>query len=387
MKKIGIITTSCVKSGTYGCNYGAALQGYALVRQLRDLGYDAYDINYLSEFEYRPQQYNPVVRTLRRVKMLFSLQLVKGKIEQFLDRKNLKINNEKFMKFVEKNRLTYNNGQFYTLSELKDISKDFYAFITGSDVVWNPYLRKNQNDPGYFLDFTTGATKRISYAASFGVTTLPETSKKTLKALLSKFDAISIREQSGAKLIKDETGMDVPVVLDPTLLLAPEKYLDIEKTLSDLPQEYIAVYKFGDIPHTEEKIKEISQKLNLPVVYIPSGKTKDYDVRYDVGPCEFVYIIKHAKLVISDSFHCSVFCLINHTDFLTFYRTLPDGGKDLNARMVDLLETVHLSERLVKPGEEIAYDKLFATDFSESDLIIRKLREKSLQYLKNALED
>lgn len=386
MNKIGIITSSCAKSGTYGCNYGAALQGYALVRQLRDWGYDAYDVNYLSSLEYRPQQYNLVLRTLRRLKLLFSINLVKGKIREFINSKNIKINQEKFVDFVRENNLTYQNGQFYTLDELKKISQDFYAFITGSDVVWNPYLHKNQNDPGYFLDFTTEATKRIAYAASFGVTALPEASQRTLKTYLSKFDAISIREQSGANLIKAQTGIDVPVVLDPTLLLEPEKYRDIEKEVPNLPKEYIAVYKFGDIPHTEEKIKEISQKLKLPVVYIPSGQTKIYNVRYDVGPGEFIYIIQHAKLVISDSFHCSVFCLLNHTNFLTFYRTLPAAGKDLNSRMIDLLKMVHMSDRLVKPNEEIAYDTLFTMDFSKSDMTICKLREQSLKYLMNALE-
>ncbi len=385
MKKIGIITTSCGKSGTYGCNYGAALQGYALVRQLRDMGYDAYDFNYLSDYEYRPQQYGVVKRTVKRMKVLFQPGQIRGKLEQIRNRDNNKKNFLAFEKFVKENKLTYENGRFYSLQELRSESKTCHAFITGSDVVWNPYLHRDVNDPGYFLDFAEPYVKRISYAASFGVTVLPDESKKTLKAFLDKFDAIGVREKSGADLIKKETGLEVPVVLDPTLLLQPEKYNDIERTVTDLPKKYIAVYKFGNISHTEDKIKELSKKLGLPVVYIPSGRTSEYDVRYDVGPGEFIHIIKKAELVLSDSFHCTVFCLIGHTPFLTFYRTVPLHGKDLNSRMTDLLAMVGLPKRMVKPGKEIDYSNLFTIDFNSADRKIKKMREESLAYLRNAL--
>ena len=386
MRKIGIITSSCGKSGTYGCNYGAALQGYALVMQLRELGFDAYDIKYISDNEYRPQHYNVLKRTLLRLPLLLNPKQVKGKIEQIKKRNVLNLNLSYFKDFVNQNNLTYNNGAFYTLQELKNESSSFFAFITGSDVVWNPYLHKNVNDPGYFLDFTEKDIKRISYAASFGVTVLPEESRRTLKSLLEKFDAVSVRENSGAELIKRETGLSVKVVLDPTLLLDPVKYNDIECDVSDLPSKYIAVYRFGNLEHTDQKIREISRKLNLPIVFIPSGRTNEYNVRYDVGPGEFIHIIKHADLVLSDSFHCTVFCLINHIPFLTFYRSKPLNGKDINSRMIDLLNTVDLTNRIVEPGKEINYETLFQIDFTEPDEIIKKMRMESLQFLKKALE-
>ena len=241
MNKIGIITSSCAKSGTYGCNYGAALQGYALVRQLRDLGYEAYDVNYLSDYEYRPQQYSLLKRTWKRLGMLTNLQLVRGKLDQIKNRDNLRRNFLVFENFVADNNLTYAKGKFFTINELKQESEAFSAFITGSDVVWNPYLHGGINDPGYFLDFAVDGVKRISYAASFGVTLLPDESRQTLKSYLEKFDAVSVREKSGADLIKKETGMDVQVVLDPTLLLAPQKYDDLVKEPKNLPTKYIAV--------------------------------------------------------------------------------------------------------------------------------------------------
>lgn len=387
MKKIGIITTSCVKNGTYGCNYGAALQGYALVKVLRDMGYDAHDINYTSDNEYRPQQYTVIKRTLLRAGLLFNFSLVKQKIAEFRIRDCLTQNRLQFQKFIVENDLTYLNGRFFDIRQLSLETSDFYAVITGSDVVWNPTLHKNINDPGYFLDFANTGVKRIAYAPSFGVTVLPEESRKTLKSYLEKFDALSIREKSGSDLIKEETGLDVPVVLDPTLLLEPSQYKNIENPIKDLPPEYILVYKFGNLNHTQSKIREISQRLGVPVIYVPSGPTNEYDIRYDFGPGEFIYAIRHAKLVISDSFHCTVFSLISHVPFLTFYRSVPEPGKDLNTRMINLLETVGLANRMVRPGEEVNYSCLLSVDFTDADNIIMQKRIESRKYLQKALEE
>ena len=386
MKKIGIITTSSVGSGTFGCNYGAALQGYALVKQLRLLGFDAYDLNYVSDNEYRPQQYNMVKRTLLRLPLLFKPYLVKQKISEYKNRDNRRLNRNSFVRFIKDNQITHNNGAFYHLSDLKRVSPDFYAVITGSDVVWNPLLHKNVNDRGYFLDFASEDVKRIAYAPSFGVTELPETAKTDLGELLRKFDAISVREKSGAEIIRKETGLEAQVVLDPTLLLEPKYYEEIIRIPKDLPKEYIAVYRFGNIEHTKEKICEISKKYNLPIVYIPSNNDGAFNPNYSIGPGEFLGVIKNAKLVLSDSFHCTVFAIISHRPFLTFYRTMPEPGRDINSRMIDLLHTVQLSNRIIEPGASIPYDQLFEIDFQSADKIIERMRRESLSYLTNALE-
>lgn len=386
MKKIGIITSSCAKSGTYGRNYGAALQGYALIKQLRNMGFDAHDINYVSDNEYTPQQYNIIKRTFLRIKLLSNIKLVKNKINEYKNKKNIDINKRLFEAFIRENDLTYNNGRFYNIFQLSTSTSDLYAVITGSDVVWNPVLKGGINDKGSFLDFAKEGVKRIAYAPSFGVTDIPDTAKKDLKPLLEKFDAISVREKSGADIIYRETGMHAQVVLDPTLLLEPKYYDDVTKTPEDLPSRYMAVYRFGDLKHTADKIREISEKCKLPIVYIPSNNDGLFEPNYSIGPGEFLGVIKNAELVLSDSFHCTVFALINHRPFLTFYRTMPEPGKDINSRMTDLLKTVEMSDRLVRPGDEIRYDKLFDVNFDNADEIIRKMRKESLQYLKNALE-
>lgn len=386
MKKIGIITTSCVKNGTYGCNYGAILQGYALVKQLRILGYEAYDLNYTSVNEYRPQQYSVLKRTLLRFRLLFNVKLVKYKLKEHKNKENILKLASKFKEFIYENDLTYESGKFYTIEELHAISGEFYAFVTGSDVVWNPYLHNGVNDEGYFLNFTEKSVKKIAYAPSIGASTYPDSAKENLKELLERFNAVSIREKTGSDLIRIITGLDVPVVLDPTLLLEPCEYESIVKVPQQLPKDYIAVYKFGHLSHTQEQINEMSEKLKLPIVYIPAGDVLSDQPDYSIGPGEFIGVIRNARIVLTDSFHCTVFCLINRTPFFTFCRTMPSSETNINSRMLDLLKMVDLEKRMIMPGENIDYSIVDNIDFKKAEKIIADKRKESLEYLKNALK-
>lgn len=386
MKKIGVLTTSGGQGGVFACNYGAALQGYALVTQLRLMGFEAYDVNYLSHNEYHPQQYSCLQRIMKRIPLLFNYGLVKNKIQIYKNRKKFQQLHQVFREFVDESKLTYQNGKMYSLDELQKITDSFFGFIVGSDVVWNPYLRKNKNDEGYFLTFVPDGIRRIAYAPSFGVTTLPPESKNNLAELLNRFDAISVREASGAKLVKKETGIDVPVVLDPTMLLEPKEYEKITVIPKDLPKHYIAVYQFGGMESTNRKIQEIQEKLNLPIVYIPSGMKNINKARYDLGPKEFIGLIKNADLVISDSFHCTVFCLLCNTPFVTFCRTMPTEKTNLNSRMADLLEMVGMSNRMIYPEQKIDFNYLLNCDFTKVNIVLAERRKQSLEYLKKALE-
>ena len=385
-KTVGIMTTSSGWQGIYRCNYGAALQGYALVKQLKMLGYDAYDINYYSDNEYSPQKYSLIERTFRRLLLLTNIKVVRGKMIEIKNRKNIKIWQNKFREFVVKNNLTYNQGQFYRIDDLREISKSMYAVICGSDVVWNPALRNNVCDEGYFLEFASPKTRRIAYAPSFGVSELPKKFAEDMSEVLPTYSGVSIRESSGRELIKKYCGIDAKVVLDPTLLLPTEEYETEIIVPSWLPEKYIAVYQFGLIEHTTRMIEKIQEKTGLPIVRIPARYDDFGKVRFDVGPGEFLGIIQNASLVISDSFHCTVFSLLYHSPFLTFYRTIPEPGKDINSRMIDLLKMVGLEDRLVKPDANVDFSSLYNVDFEYSDSVISQMRRDSLSYLKNALE-
>ncbi|MCC8042933.1 MAG: polysaccharide pyruvyl transferase family protein [Oscillospiraceae bacterium] len=297
MKKIGIMTMSSGANGLYGCNYGAALQGYALIEYLRSCGFEAWDLNYNSEYEYHPNQYSGLEKSKKRLQLLFNYKAVKGKLLSYKNKSGIQANKAAFDGFVRENNLTYSEGKFYSYQDLANVSSEFYAFITGSDVVWDPYNHQGQNDEGYFLNFCDQGVRRIAYAPSIGVTSLPDTAERNLKELLIQFDALSIREKSGAELIKNVTGLSVPVVLDPTLLVDRHAYDKIKRRKISLPDQYIAVYKFGEIEYTDEMVRLISERLNLPVVLIPSRYDSKFKTYWDIGLGEFIEVIKNARLV------------------------------------------------------------------------------------------
>ena len=159
-----------------------------------------------------------------------------------MKKNNIRMMERLFIDFIRDNDLVYEHGKFYSIDELKIVSESFYAFVTRSDVVWNPYLHNIINDEGFFLNYPKEGIKRIAYAPSLGVTTFPDTAKKDLRDLLQRFDALSIREKSGSDLIYEITGISVPVVLDPTLLLAPKYYDEITMIPDDIPKLYLDKY-------------------------------------------------------------------------------------------------------------------------------------------------
>ncbi len=384
-KQVGILTTSGNQRGVFACNYGAALQGYALVATLREMGYAAYDINYSSEKGYDPQEADVYTKWRMRLKLLFNAPVLKKKLFSILHKNEIELNTEKFRNFIKINDLTYNNGKMYSYDNLKELGSEFDAFICGSDVIWNPYIHNMENDKGFFLDFVPEGKKRIAYAPSIGTSELPDSAKKDFKSLLKKFNALSVREKTGADLIKKETGLDCKVVLDPTLLIDPVLYERINKKPTMDKEKYIAVYKFGNLQHTEDTIVEIQKRLGLPAVLIPSGKVSNLKTNFDIGPGEFLYIIEHSDIVLTDSFHCVVFCIIYHKPFLVFNRTMPGAASNINSRVTDLLETLGLSDRIMNPGQSVNYETLMEIDYRYADKKLEELRCDSRQFLCDAL--
>lgn len=378
-KKVGILTST----PSFNDNYGAILQAYALQKQLSVLGYEPFIVRYNGYKELVSKE-KMLQKKIKGLYMLtFNNKLsFRHKIRLLKTKRQRKYNQSIFKQFkADKLRLS---DQSYTYTKLCETPPQAYAFICGSDQVWNPLVHGGINDPGYFLDFVKTGVKRIAYAPSMGVSSIPDTAKKDLKQLLEKFDAVSIREKSGADIIKNVCGMEVPVVLDPTLLLQPSYWSEIEKKIN-LPKKYIACYRFGRINTTEKQFLKISQRLNLPIVNIPSTSDTAFKTNYDIGPAEFISVIKNATLVLTDSFHATAFSIINHTPFYTFMRDNPENGVTMNSRVTGLLKTMKLEDRLIMPNDPIPNKIDLEIDFTQCESILRELRNQSLEYLTSAL--
>lgn len=197
--------------------------------------------------------------------------------------------------------------------DINDAEKYDY-YITGSDQVWNTsaYYVKGP----YFLDFAPDGAKRISYAASIGLpVSSPALNKKLFEEYIPKFDHISLREKTHIPFISQFTDKEVCSVLDPTLLLKSDDYDELCKDASYPEGDYLFLYLLehdNSTPLLINYANMISRKFNLKVVYslpdIPERSFKNKaESFFTYGPKEFVSAIKHAKIVVTNSFHGTVF--------------------------------------------------------------------------------
>ena len=184
-------------------------------------------------------------------------------------------------------------------------------FIVGSDQVWNPHW---VNSSDVFLEFAN-SDKRIAYSASFGIGELPKDKEAGFKKGLEGMKHISVRENAGAEIVKKLTGREVPVLLDPTLTLTKDQWDKIvSRPAWYRDEKYILVFFLSKLPELARvEIERIAKENNFKIVELMDETNIDY---YTSTPEEFLYLIKNAGLVYTDSFHCTVFSILFNTAFV-----------------------------------------------------------------------
>ncbi len=392
MKKVCMLTSE----ESFGNNYGAALQGYALYTTVKKLGYEPQIVRYRGGMPETIKDFSGI----RKVK--FVLGTWKRKIfvneserekrhHERKFKKQIAVRKEIFHRFAEDN-FVYANNKPAIWWELKENPLIADLYLCGSDQIWNPYFKGGKNDLGYFLDFAPANKPRVAYAPSLGCSVLPAPAKSNFAQLISKFKAVSVREAAGQKIVKEETGLDVPVVADPTLLFTREDWEAVERKVEGVPEKYILCYRFSDNSNTKRSIDAISESLGLPVVTlplsVPSLQDKNYRKVFNAGPAEFVWLIHHAELVCTDSFHATVFSLLFHTPFLTYMReNFSNSSANMNSRIENLLALAQLEHRGITE-KQTCPDKedLCRVDFSAFERNIEKLRKFSYEWLAEALK-
>ena len=260
----------------------------------------------------------------------------------------------------------------------KNITKEWVEsmdfFICGSDQIWNPTYTTTSE-----LAFCSFAPeKTICLSPSFGVAEIPDYRKAEYSEWLKKIKFLSVREEAGEKIIKNLTGRDAEVLLDPTMMVPVETWEDLcRKPEKKMPDHYIACYFLGRIDKSyNKKIEDFSKKKGLPVVMLFDITMPEY---YTYDPAEVLFAIKHAEYVLTDSFHGSVFSILFHKDFYVFTRK--EGGLNMNSRIETLLGKFNLKDRMLEktPGE-VADQKWY-----EVENILKNERDKTKTYIRNAL--
>ena len=312
--------------------------------------------------------------------------------------KNLTIRNGMFKDFsTTKFHLS---RRYNSKSEITQHAHEYSAFLVGSDQLWLP---SNISADYFTLNFVPDDIKKIALATSFGVSELPKKYGLKARKFLQRIEYVSVREVSGQKLVKQWAERDVPVVCDPTILFDAEEWGRVIQATGNgnrfaNKEKYIFVYYLGNNPWEREVVKRVSQETGLKIVqlahseeYIKSDVGFADFTPYNVGPKEFVELIRDAEYVFTDSFHCSVFSMLNHKRFYTFPRYSQDGAVSTNGRLYSLLSLVHQESRLVRKQDVVSWNVKEQIekqpDYGTIDKELGQLRNFTWNWLTDSLKD
>lgn len=349
-------------------NHGASLQAYALQNYLRSLGHEVEIIDYKPD--YLSGHFNLWTVSSHYDKFVLRELYLICKLPNRLLRLRRK---KKFDEFTK--RYLILTKRYSSFKQLLSDTPKSDVYIAGSDQIWNTNFR-NGLDRVFYLGFVTDASNRISYAASFAHDSDKEKNIEFVAEQLKNFDAISVREESGVKLLK-VLGYNGVQVCDPVFLLDREKWNKL--AFYDFSnQKYILVYDFESNPKIECLALRMAKRLRCKIYSIGPYRLSyaDKNLIY-YGPDAFVSAIRDAFCVISNSFHGSAFSILYHKDFFVVKRE--DG---LNDRMLSFLEHYALSDRLVdeNTSEDVLFSKI---DYHDIEPLLQRDILFSKQFLHN----
>lgn len=360
MKKIGILTWY-----NHG-NYGSAMQAYALKTYLNKLGYKTEIIPYIPLWE----------RNLHNQKFTKRLKKFLKRIYGFF---NVVIQNYKYTDFTyifRKKYLKISNQ--CTEEDIAQYVKKYSTIICGSDQIWNPtYI-----DYTFLLNFVSDHINKISYAASLGVENFPEEYKHKYMELLQQFNAISVREESGLKILVD-LGIKSRVHIDPALLLGVDSYRKISHSLKKyINKKFLFCYFLKTDNEYKTTIKEYATSKGLDIIGI-SFNSDDYQWMTSVsyaGPREWLWLIDNAEIVMTNSYHATIFSIIFHTPFYSFIRFSNSDYYSQNSRIEQLNQYFDIEKNIIDT-DTILPNTYFTNSFKKYDECILDLQKNAYEYL------
>lgn len=358
---IGIVTMD-------GENYGTVLQNYALQRVLREKGATVHTIRQSSRCApvrfirkyFIPTKTASVFQKLRLLNADFAYREKNARIRAFQDKYTTVI-------------------CYKTSDELQNSEAKTDVLICGSDQIWNPQFVRY---PMFTLDFAHEAAKCYSYAASIAVDYITETDKALYRNKLQKFKKVSVREKTGVKVLSEFVDKQrLRCDLDPVLLLEDKDWRKLASNRFE-NQKYLFVYMLRPMEELLYQAVELGTLFGLKVIYIGNYC---YDIKgistiYDAGVEDFLSAISNATLVLTNSFHATVFSVIFETQFLSV------AISKTGSRVSDILQEIGLLDRIV--DGEINADKVMQTiKFADAKKVLAQKRIDSLLYLDEIVMD
>lgn len=377
---------------TYIRNYGSILQSYALFIKLKQMGFEPDVVDYKDIPNTIGSQFKQTL--FLRIPMLLKYSEIKKKLLSIKISRDIAYCEILCGRHKAMDLFVLNNFSFTkhcdTISDVKKQIKNYSCVLIGSDQLWGiaEILRDYHT-----LNFVPDNQPKISYATSFGVSCLPNFLRRKARKFLKRIDFLSVREKSGAEIIKKIASRNAKVVVDPTLLLSPSDWAIVAGDKRKISEKYIFCFFLGNNPDQRSFAKRFSKKVKLPIVsmlhvdeFIPSDiDFADININ-NASPNDFINLIKNAEYIICDSFHASVFSIIFKKKFYTLDRYKSSSTNSRNTRITSLFSILGIENRHIDIHFDI--DKLISitTDY---DLVHKKWfdwRQESLIYLKNSFD-
>lgn len=345
MNKIGIISLF----GLY--NYGNRLQGYALDCALSELGF-----------------YPETIVLYRKLGLSFLAAQIRTFFRACIKSSNTKKRDNRFREFVSGQKIKYVIFPY----QIRHLSKKYSYFCVGSDQVWNPNADLFKHTK--LLEFAECGQK-IAVAPSFGVSELPESCIDEYRLALSSYKSISVREEEGAALVESLVGKRPKVLIDPTLAISDHKWREVADYSFVPQQKYVLVYFLGGWSgNLSDYIYGIDENSYQVIDLLDNNS-----IYYACGPQDFIGLIDKANLVLTDSFHASVFSTLFGTPFRVFHRS---EKLSTYSRIATLLKTYQV-------GNVEGYGAIPEISNDQRDITVGLLESKRIefiQYLRKALD-
>lgn len=363
--KIIVITKHYVK------NYGSVLQTYATQELLKREQNEVFIANYVLKNSVGMRYMDTILRKhahknkLKKLMMKLILLPTIWKWERV------------FGGFLKK-YIHVLGAEMYDCNSLKEKLPAADIYCTGSDQVWNPQSNSGLL-PAYFCEFAPKDKKIVSLAASFGMREIEDADRERLKTYLQKYDLISVREKTGIEILKSME-LKGELVLDPTLIVEPEfwKRLVGKRKVSE---DYVLVYQLNSNPKFDRYAVQAAEKLGKKLVRICTR----YDQMMKSGKAvmipnveQWISLFYYADLVITDSFHGTVFSLIFEKPFVDIY------PPRFSERVESLLSLLNLESRHIEDYQDFSVLEQ-NIDYPKVNAIMENERTKSNEFVEKII--
>lgn len=368
-------------------NYGSKLQALATVKMFEKLGVD-----------YEIIRYNKKTLSfyLKSIPRLFNIVFLNDRYDEIQRKIEFKRHPE-VKKMIDIRNAAFDSFDVNFEGHLSEVypsyenlceecGKRYDRVITCSDQLWSPSAL---GSGFYNLMFVPQDTLKISWASSFGVSNIPKSQLKQTKEYLNRIEYISMRENRGAEIVRELTGREVPVLMDPVFVFDKADWEKMVPRSQVYDEPYIFCYFLGDNPEHRKLAVQAAAKLNLKIVtirhldrFIAADENFGDFAPYDVGPEKFLNILRHAEYVFTDSFHGTAFSVLEEKEFVVFNRYLDKSSNSKNSRIESVCRNLGLQDRRCT-ADNLDIAKILSNpiDYGRVKPLVEKYRESTLDYL------